>query len=72
MENIKLENVKVYSPVVDNEIRNTLSNSPIWKKAYHPDELATAKINHTELYEYDFKFAGLKVVQSTGVKKLKK
>jgi hypothetical protein len=67
-----METVKVLSPVQDKKIREDLNGSPIWKQAYHIDELTVAEKNHAELYEYSFKFEGLKVVQLTGVKKLAK
>lgn len=68
-----METVKVYSPVEDTKIRETLNNSPIWKGLrYHIDELAVAKSKHATLYEYAFKFEGTKLIQFTGVKKLEK
>lgn len=68
-----MEVVKVYSPVEDKKIRENINNSPIWKGLrYHIDELEAAKSAHTILYEYTFKFEGLKPVQLTGVKKLVK
>lgn len=68
-----METVKVYSPIEDKKIRETMSDSPIWKGLrYHIDELAIAKEKHPTLYEYTFKFEGLKPVQITGVKKIVK
>lgn len=68
-----MESVKVYSPVEDKKIRETLGDSPIWKGLrYHVDELALAKAKHAILYEYTFKFEGTKLVQFTGVRKLEK
>lgn len=68
-----MEVVKVYSPVEDKKIRENLNNSPIWSGLrYHIDELEVAKSAHSTLYEYTFKFEGLKPVQLTGVKKLTK
>jgi hypothetical protein len=74
MEKAILETVKVYSPIEDKEIRNTLGSSPIWEHAYHEDEYKDAmmKKNHKDMFEYSFKFAGTKVVQLTGVKKISK
>jgi hypothetical protein len=72
MEKAILEPVVVYSPIEDKDIRNTLGNSLIWKKAYHPDDLKEAKKKHATLYEYSFKFEGLRIVQFTGIKKLGK
>jgi hypothetical protein len=67
-----MEIVKVYSPVNDKEIRNNLNGSPIWKQAYHADELGAAKIKHAVLYEYSIKFNGLQPIQVTGVKEVAK
>ena len=68
-----MEVVKVYSPVEDKKIRENLGKSPIWSgQRYHLDELAEAKKKHSVLFEYTFKFDGLKVVQFTGMKKITK
>lgn len=68
-----METVKVYSPIEDKKIRENLNDSPIWKGLrYHIDELSIAKEKHPTLYEYSFKFDGLKLVQLTGVKKVTK
>lgn len=74
MEKAILETVKVYSPIEDMDIRNTLGDSPIWKHAYHNDEYkdAMTKKNYKDMFEYSFKFAGTKIVQLTGVKKITK
>lgn len=68
-----MEIVKVYSPIEDKKIRENVNGSPIWTGLrYHTDELTKAWEKHSELYEYSFKFDGLKVVQFTGVKKITK
>ena len=67
-----MESVKVYSPVLDEEVRTNLGNSPIFKKAYTADELVEAEKKNPTLYEYTFKFEGLKVVQFLGMKKMAK
>ena len=68
-----MESVKVYSPVLDNEIRNNLLTSPIWTGLrYTESELAEAQKKHPELYEYTIKFEGLKAVQFAGMKKIVK
>lgn len=73
MERAILESVVVYSPVEDKEVRTNLGNSPIFKAIrYHESELALARKNHATLFEYNFKFEGLKVAQFTGMKKLAK
>ena len=72
MDKATLEPVKVISPVEDKDIRTTLGNSPIWEQAYTEGELKEASKLHSTLYEYSFKFEGLKVAQFTGVKKLAK
>lgn len=65
-----METIKVLSPVQDKKIRENLNESPIWKKAYHEDEIKIAEKENSELYEYSIKFEGLTPVQVTGVKKL--
>lgn len=68
-----MENVKVYSPVEDKEIRNNLNDSPIWKQAYHADELSEdVRKKHRDMFEYTIKFDGLRPVQVTNVKKINK
>jgi hypothetical protein len=72
MDKATLEPVKVFSPVEDKDIRTTLGNSVIWKQAYTESELKEAQKKHAEIYEYNFKFEGLRVAQFTGMKKLAK
>lgn len=68
-----METVKVYSTIEDKKIRENINGSPIWKGLrYHIDELKHAMEKHSELYEYSFKFDGLKVVQLNGIKKITK
>jgi hypothetical protein len=67
-----MEIVKVYSPVDDKEIRNNLNNSPVWKQAYHTDDLPVARKKHATLFEYSVKFDGLKPIQVTNIKTLEK
>lgn len=64
-----MENVKVYSPIEDKEIRNNLNGSKIWKEAYHHDEVPS---NLSQYFEYSIKFDGLRPTQFTGVKKIVK
>ena len=65
-----METIKVYSPVEDKEIRNNLKDSPIWKQAYHADELPMARAKYREMFEYSIKFDGLKPVMVNKVTKL--
>lgn len=67
-----METVKVFSPVDDKGIRTNLNDSPIWKQAYHEEDLKEAQKKHTEMYEYSIKFDGLVPIQVAGVKKLAK
>ena len=68
-----METVKVYSPVNDENIQKNIEGSPIWKGLrYTESELVEATKANKELYEYSFKFDGLKCVQFTGMKKLVK
>jgi len=69
---VTMESVKVYSPVNDKAIRENLNDSPIWKQAYHVEDLPKVRAKHAEMYEYTIKFEGLKPVQVAGVKKLEK
>ena len=64
-----METVKVYSPILDKDIRKNINNSPIWKEAYHESEISNIK---KPLTEYTFKFEGLKPIQLTKMKKHKK
>lgn len=67
-----MEIIKVYSPIDDKNIHQNLNDSPIWKSAYHQDELSDAKLKHPSLHEYSIKFEGLKPVFVTNVKKITK
>ena len=66
-----MEAIKVYSPVEDKEIRKNLNDSPIWKQAYHEEELPGVDNKHTKMFEYTIKFDGLKPIMVNGVKKIK-
>lgn len=66
-----MESVKVYSPVLDNEIQKNLLGSPIWTGLrYAASELAEATKKHPELYEYTIKFEGLKPIMISKISKL--
>ena len=67
-----METVNVYSPVEDKQIRTNLDDSPIWKKAYHEDELERVEKKYPRLFKYTFKFDGLKLIQFTKLKIHKK
>ena len=67
-----MENVSVYSPVEDKNIRNSISASGIWSKAYHESDLAVAEKLHATLFHYTIKFDGLKPVMVNSVKKITK
>jgi hypothetical protein len=67
-----MENINVYSPVDDKDIRTNLNGSPIWKQAYHESELAVAEKKFPVVFKYTIKFDGLKPVQVTNIQKLAK
>ena len=67
-----MEIVNVYSPVDDKDIRTNLNASPIWKQAYHKEELVEAEKKFPVMFEYGIKFEGLKPIQVTNIKKLAK
>lgn len=55
---------RIISPILDNDIRNNLRDSPIWKEAFKEEELFSELYNkYSEWYEYLIKFDGLKPVQ---------
>jgi hypothetical protein len=71
MEKAPLESIKVYSPIEDKDIRTNLGNSLIFKgSCYHESEYKEALKKHAEMFEYNFKFEGLKVVQFINMKKV--
>lgn len=62
---------KVISPVKDDKINSHLNDSPIWKKAYKPEEITDRiKGMHPAWYEYTIKFDGLKPIQCTKFKEI--
>jgi len=65
-----METIKVYSPVEDREIQKNLADSPIWKTAYHKEELEEAKTKHNQMFEYTIKFEDIKPIQVTKIKKM--
>lgn len=66
-----MEIVKVYSPIEDKNIKSNLSDSPIWKSAYHVDDLVLGLVNHSSMFEYLIKFDGLKPIMVTKVSRYK-
>ena len=66
---MKLKAEKVYSPLKDDNIKNDLMNSPIWKRCEHPDNIDD--IDLTGWFEYTIKFDGVTPVQVSKVKKCK-
>ena len=70
MEKAILETVKVYSSIEDKEVRTNLGDSPIWKQAYHESEYKEALKKHAQMFEYSFKFEGLKPIMLTKMSKL--
>ena len=64
-----MEDVVVYSPIEDKDIKKNFINSPIWKKAYHLEELQGK--NFKDVFKYSFKFDGLKPFQVTKVERHK-
>ena len=59
----------VLSPVKDDKIKSNLNGSPIWKKAYKPEEVTEeVRAKHSAWFEYTIKFEGTKPMQVTKVK----
>jgi hypothetical protein len=65
-----METIKVYSPIEDKNIRTNLNNSPIWKQAYHEDEIREIEKQVPHMFEYSIKFDGLKPIMVNKVQKL--
>lgn len=61
--------VKVYSPIFDKNIERDVNNSPIWKEAHTVEEIVGMK---KPLTEYTIFFEGLKPIQVTNIKNLKR
>jgi len=60
---------KVLSPVEDKKINGDIINSPIWKKAYKPEEVTDEVLRtYPAWFEYTIKFDGLKPIQMTKFK----
>ena len=68
-EKIPMTTEKVYSPIFDKDIRKNVNGSPIWKKAYHADEIVGKK---GPITEYIIKFEGTTPVQVKSFKNFKK
>ena len=61
----------VLSPVMDEKINSDITNSPIWKKAYKPDEVTDyIRQSQSKWYEYHIRFDGLKPIHMTKFKEL--
>ena len=65
-----MKTIKVYSPIEDKNIRTNLNDSPIWKIAYHKDEVESARKGHNQMFEYSIKFDGLKPIMVNKISKL--
>jgi hypothetical protein len=51
---------KVYSPIKDDNIKNDIKNSPIWKECYHTND---TKPTVKQMFVYTIKFDGLVPIQ---------
>lgn len=61
----------VYSPINDDNIRNDIKNSTIWKKCFHESEYKEFINDFANMHCYSIKFSGLTPVQVTKVERLK-
>ena len=69
MSEEKMTSEVVLSPVKDEKINTDIKHSPIWQKAYHPEEVTEAIRNkHNTWYEYTINFKGLEPVFMTKFK----
>ena len=61
--------VDVWSPVRDDKAKTNLGDSPIWKNAYHKEEVTPeVRAKHNSWFVYTFIFDGLKVQQLANFK----
>jgi hypothetical protein len=61
-----MKNEIVLSPVLDKDLNKNLNNSPVWKKAYKPEEFTDElRLSKSKWYEYTVRFDGLKPVMVT-------
>lgn len=62
---------KVYSPVKDERVKNSISNSPIWKQCYKEEDLTQEVLDrHDVIHVYTVKFEGVTPVQVTKISQL--
>jgi hypothetical protein len=66
-----MTNEIVLSPVKDSDMSKNLGASPVWKSAYHVDEVTDeVRKKFPHWFEYHLKFEGLKPIQLTNFKVL--
>jgi len=59
----------VLSPIKDEKINSNINNSPIWKKAFKPEEVTEeVRHKHNKWFQYYVKFDGLIPIQVTKFK----
>jgi len=64
-----MENVTVYSPVEDKQIKTNINQSPIWEKAYTEEEYQKSAKKHNTWFKYSLKFEGVVPIQVTKIQK---
>lgn len=64
-----MEKVNVYSPVDDKNIKASINDSPVWKKAYNEEEYME-NTRRFFWFKYTFKFENTTPIQVTNVKKI--
>ena len=61
----------VLSPVKDEKMNSNINDSPVWKKAYKPEEVTEeVRKKHSAWFEYQVKFDGLRPIQVTKFKEI--
>ena len=61
----------VLSPVKDEKMNSDIMNSPVWKKAYKPEEVTEeVRTKHNAWYSYTVRFENTTPVHCTKFKEL--
>ena len=56
----------VLSPIMDDKMQSHITESEVWKNAYHPEEVTEEIRNkHNKWFEYTVRFEGLTAIQVT-------
>ena len=61
----------VLSPIKDEKMNSHITESEVWKNAYHVDEVTEeVRAKHNRWYEYTVRFEGTTAIQVTKFKEI--